>query len=488
MIEDFPAEWWLYLRLSDGYAAIERQRATTTAMIERRGGRVTRTFSDADRTAFRNTHHDIDAELPPRPDFDSMLAELPAHPGVGIAAWHADRLSRDPDEAGVIIRACRRDGGHLIATKAGGDYDVTTQNGRSHLRTDIQKANDEVDHNVERMLEAKTEAASQGRWLGGKRPFGWRPSGEAGVLALDQAEARLIERGTADVLAGVTLSAIARDWRASGVPCSLGGKWDVRRVRSVLLRARNAGLVEHLGQVFAVDGGPKWAPVVEADDWRAVRAILTDPARHTGPGPEPRHLLTGIALCGGCGAPVTVGRSSSGKVRYFCSRKLRGMEPKPGPHATRGAAECDAYITALAVGRLKRDDAAALLRADRRDERATLILERDGLDARKAEQWRLYKADVLDELEMAEGRRQIRKELADVQARLDALTEADVLGAFLADPERAWEAAAVPRRRAVVSALVHVTILPVGPGRTADGYFSPDGVDVHWARQLPSDG
>src|SRR6266700_1203017 len=112
-----PADWFTYLRKSVGYAGISRQRTSTADHLASRGGRVMREFSDADRTAFR---HDIDAPLPPRPDFDAMLAAMAANPGVGIAAWHADRLGRDPEAAEILIRACRR-GGHLISTTRGGD-------------------------------------------------------------------------------------------------------------------------------------------------------------------------------------------------------------------------------------------------------------------------------------------------------------------------------------------------------------------------------
>lgn len=488
MIEEFPAEWLLYLRKSKGYAGIARQRAATTAMIERRGGRVVLEFEDADKTAYRNTHHDLDAPLPPRPRFDAMLAEMAKRPGVGVAAWHADRLGRDPDEASAIILACRRDGGHLVATKAGGDYDCTNNNGRSHLRDDINKAHDEVDHGVERMLEAKAEAVTEGRWLGGPRPFGWTVQAD-GALVLHDAEAKAIAAACDAVLAGATLVAVTRQWHAAGLTGTRGGLQAPEAVRKILLRPRNAGLMEHRGQVT---GKASWPSIVDEDTWRAIRALLTDPARKMSPGPAPRWLMTGIALCGACGATVLIGcRGGSRQPSYRCSKSQRKLPRRAGPHVCRAAAAVDAYVRALVIGRLQQDDASALLRPDHSGERGELLRQDDELRALYDEQWQLYQAKAITARELTEGRAQISARRSQARERLAALAAADAVAPFLADPEGAWDAAPLDRRQALVSALMHVTILAAPPPGALRPVgvpsFDPDSVDVRWARRLPSD-
>lgn len=491
MLGRMPDEWLLYLRKSTGYAGISRQRASTTDHLARRGGTVALEFEDADRTAYR----DPLAPLPRRPKFDALIAEMGRRPGVGVAAWHADRLGRDPEAAEILIRACMR-GGHLISTTRGGDYDVATANGRSHLRDDINRATHEVDHNVERLVEAKAELAAAGRWLGGLRPFGWRPApGDPGRLVLDDTEAGLIRAAAADVLAGVTVRAIARRWNDAGVTGSGGGRWTTTTVRTVLMRPRNAGLYEHRGQVAAIPGGPAWDPVVDEGTWRGICALLSDPGRRSNHGSTAAsHLLTGIAVCGGCGVTVVAGNSADGTPRYRCSRHVRQLPPRPVPHASRRIADVDALITVLAVGRMKRPDAERLLRADHSADRTQLLASEQAMKARRREQGELYDAGVLDAAELTRQRRRIDAELADVGARLDALDEADVLAPMLADPARAWDAAPLGQRRAVVARLMHVTLMPGAkfsrpPGwKPGDGQFDPRMVDVRWARRLPSDG
>lgn len=490
---EWPAEWLLYLRKSQGYAGIDRQRASTAEHLARRGGAVVTEFSDADRTAFRHTtDDDPDTPLPPRPGFDELLAELARRPGAGIAAWHADRLGRDIEAGEILIRACRR-GRNLISTKQGGDYDLTTANGRDHLRADIQRATHEVDHNTERLIEAKAEAAGQGRYLGGLRPFGWHRTGEPGVLGLVDAEAELIRQGTADLLAGVSMRAIARKWNDAGIAGTAGGRWNTSNVHKVLSRPRNAGIATHHGKILDIEA--RWPAIVTADTWRAAAAILDDPARRANhAGTAVANLLSGIALCGGCGLTVVAGRSAEGTSRYRCSRHARGLPKLPGPHASRKVADADAYIAYLAVARMKRDDAAVLLRADRREEREALLARRSAIAARKAEQWRLYRADVITDLELSAGRRELAAELGGVDERLAGIDRADALAPFLAEPERAWDRAELGQKRALVAALMYVTLMPGAkfsrpPGwKPGDGQFDWRMVDVRWARRLPSDG
>jgi hypothetical protein len=163
-------------------------------------------------------------------------------------------------------------------------------------------------------------------------------------------------------------------------------------------------------------------------------------------------------------------------------------------HASRKVADADALIAAVAVRRMRQDDAALLLRADHAGDRKELLGRQAAAQGRKGEQWRLYRAGVITDAELTEGRREIAAELEVIRGQLDALDAADVLAPVLADPERAWDAAPLSLRRAVVAALVHVTLMPGAkfsrpPGwKPGDGQFDPRLVDIRWVRRLPSDG
>src|ERR1039458_2066783 len=92
-----------------------------------------------------------------------------------------------------------------------------------------------------------------------------------------------------------------------------------------------------------ITGPAPWAPVIPEAAWRAVRDILTDPARTVGPGNTPRWLGSRLYRCGICddGSTLVVsGSTSNGRryFRYFCREK---------GHLARAAVPCDEYVGAV---------------------------------------------------------------------------------------------------------------------------------------------
>lgn len=494
------SEWIDYTRKSNGRKAVPRQKALIAQMIAAEGGRSTASFSDRDSTAFAKAG---DAR-PKRDDFDRMIALLGSREGLRIGAYHADRLLRNTEDTATLIRVCVA-GAHLIQTYAGGVYDLSTANGRRRLRDDASAAEYEVDHGRERVLAAKDERAALGLWGGGKRPFGWEPEprplldgepwvdedGEPvkGVLRLVGAEADALREACDAALAGAAVSAIARQWNAAGLTGPLGAHWNGERVRRVLMRARNAGLAEHRGQIA---GRASWSAIVTEDTWRAVCAKLADPARVTSPGPARRHLLSGIALCGTCGS--VLGRSSKGgeqgpRTVYAC----RAREGDAAAHVARDAATLDAYIAYLVKGRMKRPDAARLLKADSAGELARLHRDRAELQGLMTASNDLRRAGLLTPEEFTAERRGHIERMADLDGRIAAAADTDILARMIGDPEAAWKAFTLDEKRAAVTALMTVTVHPQPKGRPkgwkpGDPYFDPEKVGIEWVRRLPSDG
>jgi len=488
----------LYLRKSVGRVGIPRQRNETTAYIRGRGGRVIAEYPDTDRTAFRK----VDGDQPVRDGFRAMLAMLRSQPGLRVAAWHADRLTRNSEDTEELIRVCAADG-HLVETERGGSYDLSTATGRKRLRDDANAAVYEVDHNRERVLAARAEVAADGRWLGGKRPFGWqldrRPVGEdgepmldedgepvRGILRLVQAEADALAQAHRDVLDGATLGGICRDWNARGIFTPTGQRWRGRELGRVLRRPRNAGLMEHRGQIT---GAAQWPAIVDETTWRATVAILTDPGRRTTPGPARKHLLTWLARCGVCGAPVFCTSTSRAAARgrdrrpvYRCREDTRG-------HVARDKATVDDFVTRLVIGRLSRSDAAELLAKDNRDELAALQREKVAIQELMAADRRLHLAHLLTEAEFASGRRKHQADLAALEQRIAEAVQTDVIAPLISDPARVWEGLGLDQRRAVVGALMTITILPAPKGRPkgwrpGQPYFDPNSIRVEWKRKL----
>lgn len=486
MIDGMTDEYAAYYRKSIGRAGISRQRATTTAHVERLGGRLVPAdgYVDTDRTAYAPP-----GEAPPeRPNYRKMVAALEADPSLRLAAWHADRIARSVEDAEELIHIAARRRGLIIETVRGGTYDLSTATGRKRFRGDIIDATYEVDHAVERILAQQAELRAEGRWGGGRPPFGWRvDSGAPGGLVLHEGEAALIRVAVGSVLSGISLSGIAREWNSIGTKGAAGRQWTHVTVRQVLLRPLNAALVSLRGEVV---GEGRWPGVIDEDEWRACVALLNSPSRRVTPGPERKHLLSGIALCGGCGSTLAVGSSSSA-LTYVC--RARKLGHAAGRHASRSIDRLDAFVEAIVIGRLRREDAAGLLQPEQQAGR-TVITERQGwLDARWDEIWGLYQKQVLTAREVYDARRQIDAERKELRGKLDELDRADALAPFLADPKDAWEESEIHARRAVVSALLYLTVFPARKGRPAgvrrgEPYFDAGSIDFRWVQRLPSDG
>jgi site-specific DNA recombinase len=110
-------------------------------------------------------------------------------------------------------------------------------------------------------------------------------------VTIRESEAAEIRKATDDLLAGMSLHAIARDWNARGVTTSTGNPWKPTEVRKLLARPRNAGLMEHRGEVV---GRAEWAAIVDEPLWQAVRALLADEKRRTTTG-NARRWLGGVS-------------------------------------------------------------------------------------------------------------------------------------------------------------------------------------------------
>lgn len=464
-----------YWRKSVGRKGIPQQRRITTAFIERDGGRIVFERDDKDKTAFRHG-----GERPPRPGFAAVLAELRAHPGLRLAAWHVDRITRDTEDAEDVIRT-----GCTVVTASGAFYDLATASGRKQFRGDVIDAQFEVDHSIERIRERKDEHAGEGRWMGGPVPFGWRavpradPDGPA-LLELDEREAALLRAARDDLLAGKAGGAIMAGWNAAGWRTRRGNPWQLTTFRQVMLRPRNAGLHQHRGQVRP---GAQWPRLWDEDDHEALTAILADPARRCGPGSERRYLLSGLALCGEDGRPAQI-RVSGGVPYYAC--------PVSGAHPMRHAGRCDEFVTELALRRMEREDAALLLREDSGPARRELLGRRARTKALMRSRGELHAAGLLTDAEFASGRRGHLADLEEVAARLGELDRRDELAPLLGAPRKTWADMDVHGRRAAVAALMYVTLFPGRAGRPKEWregpYFDYDSVDIRWVRRLPSDG
>lgn len=401
----------------------------------------------------------------PRPGYDRLLAAIGRGEIRRVVVLHLSRLWRNRAERAAGIDLMRRHGVSIVCV-LGPSLDMSTAYGRAMAGLLGEFDTMEVEVKSERQLVAIHERARKGLPHWTSRAFGFEVDG----VTVRPEEALAIRTACEAVLAGATLTDIAREWNAAGFVTGRSGKpWRWTSVRTVLMNPRNAGIRAHKG----VEVGPAvWSAIVPEETFRAVVAHLAHPDRHTGgSGREGIRLLTGIAVCGvpGCALTINGGGTGRGGALYRCPSQR---------HFSRLAAPVDDWVTDHVIARFERDDAGDLLVDHARPDVAELRRQAATLRAKIAATRREFAED--DTMSPAE----LRQMLADMRTRLVALQDrmadagrADLLGPLITadDVPSAWGAYGRSRQRLVIDMVMRVTVFPPGRGARV---FDPDTVLV----------
>lgn len=166
--------------------------------------------------------------LADRPEGRRMLAGL--EPGDVIITAKLDRAFRSAADALGTLEQLKDDGIGLHMIDLGGDV---TGNGISKLVFTILSAvaENERDRIRERVRDAKRHRASQHLYNGGKRPFGFDI--RDGALVPNEAEQTALEAGRTMQANGLSLRAVASEWKHTfGL-----GDFDAKTVKRILDRA-----------------------------------------------------------------------------------------------------------------------------------------------------------------------------------------------------------------------------------------------------------
>lgn len=485
-----PIRAAVYCRISqdaNGEAAgVARQETECRRIAQINGWTVARVFTDNDRSAYSGVE---------RPEYQAMLEAVRRGEVDRIICWDSDRLARRMVDLVELIDVTTRARVDITTVTMGG-LDLSSAGGRmvAHILGSV--AENESAHKAERQRAANRQRAAAGLWRShARRPYGYTAKGE-----LVQAEAEVIREVAQRLLAGDSLRSIVRDLNARGHVTSVGNPWNTQNLRTVLLSPTLGGLsaialkrsdysaAEWAGlsdwDRLGIVGPGRWEPVLDTDTWTAVWNHLKDPRRKSNRvGNAPRHLLSGIATCGKCGAPMWArfkrygreGEQEKTRV-YWCKTTGRG-------HATRVAEPLEDYVTALVLARLDQggvlealavrastDDSAATRLAAERERVTDRITALGAMFARgsvEPAQFEQLNADLIAQ------RTEIDQRLADLASGGGALADA----AAAPDIATWWATAPLDRRRELVRSLVEVTVRAgVGPRAR----FDTETVDVEF--------
>jgi site-specific DNA recombinase len=421
-----------------------------------------------------------------RPAFRQALAMLADGRADGLIAYDLDRACRDPRDLEDLIDVIESSRPRVPVESVTGSLKLATDADITMARVLVAVANKSSRDTARRVARARLRQAENGEFGGGKRRYGF----EADGVTVREAEAAEIRRATDAILSGVSLRQVTASLRQRGIPTTTGNaRWNTQTVRDILLRPRNAALMVHrdasdprVGAPYddaEIVGRAPWPAIVPEAAWRAVCAILTDPARTLGPGNTPRWLGSRIYLCGRCndGTSLIVMGSDTGAKRY-----PRYTCPEHW-HLGRAARPVDQLVEETVIARLERPDAADLIpAADGEVDIPALYAEEKSLRELLNEQARLHARKVIDIQQLEAGSRELQGRLGQVQAAIATAEERSPLAGIAGRPDAGeiWEGLDLGRRRALLRSLAIVTLLPAvqrGPR------FDPDSVNIEFLQR-----
>jgi DNA invertase Pin-like site-specific DNA recombinase len=444
---------------------VEDQESISRGLAKHRDWEVVEVYCDNSRSAWQRNRK--------RPGWDRMLADVEAGKINAIIVYHGDRLVRQP-----------RDLEDLLDLAHGKGIKLASPTGTRDLDDDEAQFILGIEANMARRESANTSRRRKAQYARWRREGRVRPGGRGGrafgfatdgvshlppdrcdvATREELTEADVIREMARRILDGETTGTVSRDISARGWRTPAGGKFTHGTLRKMLARARYAGLMP--------DGVSKaaWEPILDRETWEALAVVLDSKAAAFRYATNARrYLLSGIARCGACGAPLHMRAAyhRPGQTGYACIED--GCKK-----VYRSVALLDMYVAAAVVGRLAKEGnpeghlpSVPGLAAEWR----ALDEERAAVEARIADYRKGGLTSLLARLDSLDARLAELRELArgDADARLRGRHAGITLAEFLAEP--------LGTRRALVSACLEVTVLPAsrrGPGfRTEDVRLVP---------------
>jgi site-specific DNA recombinase len=274
-------------------------------------------------------------------------------------------------------------------------------------------------------------------------------------------------RDAADlVLAGWSLSAVAREMQRRRVPTVYGRGWTNKAVKGALTSPMVAGYRTHKGQVLRRGN---WEPVLDEQTWRTLCARLARTKRG-----HRKYLLSGLARCGRCGAGLTgrLRQAPNGRTKafYYCAISTGGCG-----RLGIVAEVLDEHVVSTVLAEIDKPGFWSAVAADEHEaDRRRLTQDLEDIEQRHAALARKWAAGEIPEgawdaarVDLDTRRREVQDELAEIPQPL-AIDPTLISGG--------WESMTLAERRTVLDILIaSVVVSPATPGGQ-----SVDRVSIEW--------
>ena len=259
------------------------------------------------------------AKTPGREMFGKMMEQVERSEGVGILAWHPDRLARNSMDGGRVIYGV--DQKKVVSLRFPTFWFEPTPQGLFMLQVAFGQSkyySDNLSENIKRGVRQKLR---RGEWLN-LAPLGYVNNPRLRNIEPDGVKAEIIKRAFEEYAKGThTYISLAQFLADLGLTSKRGTPLAKVSIKKLLTNRAYLGFIKHGDEWF--DGN--FEPIISPQLFEAVQAVLKDKER-----PRKRKIthdfpFVGIFRCSECGSMIsaqwTTNRHGTKYKYYRCSKK-----------------------------------------------------------------------------------------------------------------------------------------------------------------------
>lgn len=251
-----------------------------------------------------------------RPDIGRLLRNCKKREFEVVVVVKLDRISRKQKDILYLLEDVfePHNIGFKSVTQA---FDTTTAFGKAAIGMLAVFAQLEREQLIERVQDAKKEAARQGRYMGGPAPLGYKYNRLAKSIEIDASQAEVVrliyEKYLTNEIGCQALAELLDQEKI--LPCK-AKHWSHTAVHKILTNPFYAGFIAHQGHLYK-----GWHPgIIDPAKWRQVQDIIVSRNKYLPAGSS--GLVSGLVICGECGAKM---RTKNVWQNYPCTDPKKVM-------------------------------------------------------------------------------------------------------------------------------------------------------------------
>lgn len=317
----------IYVRVSttnqaeEGYS-IDEQKAKLTSYCDIKDWNIYEIYTDG---GFSGSNTE-------RPALEQLIRDAERKKFDTVLVYKLDRLSRSQKDTLFLIEdVFIKNGIEFLSLQE--NFDTSTPFGKAMIGLLSVFAQLEREQIKERMQLGKLGRAKAGKsMMWARTSYGYDYQKETGSLTINPAQSLVVKYIFERYLAGRSITKL-RDDLNEKYPKEIS--WNYRAVRGILSNPVYCGYNQYKGQLFPGEH----EPIISEDVYKRTQEELKirqrTAAEKTNPRPfQAKYMLSGLAQCGYCGAPLKllmgmVRKDGTRFIRYECHqrhpRKTKGV-------------------------------------------------------------------------------------------------------------------------------------------------------------------